>query len=177
MQHTQRRLVLSLACFLWAAAALAAQDWPQWRGPNRDNKVIGFAEPKTWPKELTKKWTVSVGIGEASPVLVGDKLYVFARQQDDEVTLCLDAMTGKEIWQDKYAADVVKGGARGYPGPRSTPAVGEGKVCTSASAASSAATTPRAANASGGTTRASQSSTPPRRRSSSPASASSSPAP
>src|SRR5207253_6521617 len=89
-----------------------------------------FTEPTTWPKELTKKWKVTVGVGESSPVLVGDKLYVFARQGGDEVTLCLDAATGKELWKDKYATAAVKGPAGGFPGPRSTPAVGEGKVCT-----------------------------------------------
>jgi outer membrane protein assembly factor BamB len=115
---------------LLIADALTAQDWPQWRGPNRDNKVVGFAAPKEWPKELTKKWKVNVGKGEGSPLLVGDKIYVFARQGDEEVTLCLDAATGNEIWKDKYAAAPVKGPASGYPGPRSTPAVGEGKVCT-----------------------------------------------
>src|SRR6516162_3345340 len=88
-------LLLSVKC-------ASAQDWPQWRGPNRDNHVVGFTEPKTWPKELTQKWRVPVGLGESSPVLVGDKIYVFGRQGGDEVTLCLNAATGKEIWKDKY---------------------------------------------------------------------------
>jgi outer membrane protein assembly factor BamB len=123
--------VLLVGCVLSLGASRAeAQDWPQWRGPNRDNHLVGFAEPKTWPKELTKKWKVTVGIGESSPVLVGDKLYVFARQGDQEVTWCLDAGSGKEVWNDKYKAEAVTNQASGYPGTRSTPAVGEGKVCT-----------------------------------------------
>ena len=46
--------------------------------------------------------------------------------------MCLDAATGKEIWKDKYKAVTVGGGARNYPGPRSSaPAVGGGcKVIT-----------------------------------------------
>jgi outer membrane protein assembly factor BamB len=116
-------LLLSVHC-------VCAQDWPQWRGPNRDNRVAGFTEPKTWPKELTKKWTVTVGLGDASPVLVGDKIYVFTRQGGEEVILCLNASDGKEVWKDKYAASEVKGSAGGHPGPRSSPAVADGKVCT-----------------------------------------------
>ena len=73
------------------------QDWPQWRGPNRDNHVVGFTAPKIWPKELAQTWKVKVGLGEASPVLVGDKIYVFARQGGDEVTRACDAISGKEI--------------------------------------------------------------------------------
>jgi outer membrane protein assembly factor BamB len=122
--------MIAFCLMLLIGNCVAAQDWPQWRGPNRDNKVVGFAAPKEWPKEMTKKWKVSVGKGEGSPLLVGDKIYVFARQGDDEVTLCLDAATGNEIWKDKYAAAPVKGASSGYPGPRSTPAAGEGKVCT-----------------------------------------------
>jgi outer membrane protein assembly factor BamB len=115
---------------LLAVATARSQDWPQWRGPNRDNHVVGFVEPKTWPKELAKKWSVKVGIGESSPVSAGDKIYTFGRQGNEEVTLCLDAATGKEIWNDKYKAVAVTGPASGYPGARSTPAVGDGKVCT-----------------------------------------------
>src|SRR6266852_9763692 len=89
---------------LLSANCVYAQDWPQWRGPNRDAKATGFKAPATWPKELTKKWKVTVGGGDASPALAGDKLYVFARVDPDEVIRCLDAATGKEIWQDKYAA-------------------------------------------------------------------------
>jgi outer membrane protein assembly factor BamB len=114
---------------LFGATGLFAADWPQWRGPNRDNKVAGFTAPTSWPKELTQKWKTTVGLGDASPALVGDKLYVFARQGEDEITSCLDATSGKISWQDKYAAQEVGGPAGAHPGPRSSPAVAEGKVC------------------------------------------------
>lgn len=105
-------------------------DWPQFRGPKSNNKVTGFIVPDAWPKSLTQKWKVSVGEGLASPALVGDKIYTFTRQGNDEVILCLEAATGKELWKDKYAAAKVTGPAGGFPGPRSSPSVGDGKVCT-----------------------------------------------
>ena len=107
------------------------QDWPQWRGATRDGNVAGFKAPKTWPKELKQEWKITVGLGDATPVLVGNKLYCFTRQGTDEVLLCLDAASGKEIWQDKYAAQVIAGpSANAHPGPRSTPVVAEGKIVT-----------------------------------------------
>jgi outer membrane protein assembly factor BamB len=106
------------------------QDWPQWRGPNRDGKVTGFTAPQTWPKALVQKWKTTVGSGDATPALVGDKLYVFARQGDDEVLLCLSGADGKQLWQTKYAARKVEGPAARHPGPRSSPTVAEGKVVT-----------------------------------------------
>ena len=118
-------------CLLVASTA-PAQDWPQWRGPNRDGKVSGFTAPDTWPKALTQKWKVNVGLGDSTPALVGDKLYVFAEQGTDEVTLCLDAASGKEIWNDKYASHGTISGAptRHGQGPRSSPVVADGKVVT-----------------------------------------------
>ena len=115
---------------LVCAGMVFGADWPQWRGPNRDGKASGFEAPAKWPEELTQKWKVTVGRGVATPALVGEKLYVFARQGEDEVTLCLNAGDGKEVWRDKYAAQAVGGAARSFPGPRSSPAVADGKVVT-----------------------------------------------
>jgi outer membrane protein assembly factor BamB len=130
-----RRLAFSIvACvvFLLATALSMAQDWPQWRGPGRDGKVTGFAAPSTWPAQFTQKWKVSVGTGaDSTPALVGDKLYVLARQGAEEVILSLDAATGKELWRDKYPVPAVAGpSARDHSGPRSSPAVANGKVVT-----------------------------------------------
>ena len=131
MTGTNRLIGVMLGCVLLASAAsLFGQDWPQWRGPDRDGKVTGFTAPETWPETLVQKWRTTVGSGDATPALVGDKLYVFARQGDDEVTLCLDVDDGKELWQNKYAAQAVTGAASRHPGPRSSPAVAEGKVVT-----------------------------------------------
>ncbi len=117
--------------FLVSTGCIFAQDWPQWRGANRDGEVSGFDAPAKWPSALTEKWKTTVGSGNATPALVGDKLYVFTRQGGDEVTLCLNAANGNEIWRDKYAAQAVTGAAsRGHPGPRSSPAVANGKVVT-----------------------------------------------
>src|SRR5580700_10021118 len=91
-----------------------AQDWPQWRGPNRDGKATGFEAPKTWPKELTQKWKVKVGDGVASPALVGDKLYVFSREGGDEVIRCLSVADGKEVWKEKYESPAFNGADSGF---------------------------------------------------------------
>jgi outer membrane protein assembly factor BamB len=128
--------VLAGCVLLFSVTCANAQDWPQWRGPERDNKVTGFMPPKAWPKDLTKKWRIPLEVADASPVLVGDKIYVFTRKGSDEVLMCLNADNGEVVWQDKYKAPTVTRPASGFPGgpqhsgPRSTPAVAEGKVCT-----------------------------------------------
>ena len=122
--------LMGVGVILVGATSVFGQDWPQWRGANRDGKVAGFTAPQTWPQALTQKWKMTVGAGDATPALVGDRLYVFVRQGDEEVTLCLSAADGKELWRDKYAAQAVTGAAARHPGPRSSPAVADGKVVT-----------------------------------------------
>jgi outer membrane protein assembly factor BamB len=107
-----------------------SQDWPQWRGLNRDCKVTGFKAPATWPAELKQEWKVTVGFGDATPVLSANRIYLNTRQGTDEVILCLDAATGKEFWKNQYPSTAVTGPAASHPGPRSTPAVADGKVVT-----------------------------------------------
>ena len=87
-----------LCCaILFGANSLCAQDWPQWRGPDRTAKATGFTAPKEWPKELTRKWKVTVGDGVSTPALVGDKIYVFAHEGSDEIIRCLNVADGKEL--------------------------------------------------------------------------------
>ncbi len=122
----------SLAVLLATATATSAfaQDWPQWLGPDRNARAAGFKAPKVWPKSLTQKWKVTVGDGVATPALVGDRLYVFSRQDGTEVIRCLNAADGKELWQDRYDALGASGPAQGFSGPRSSPSVAQGKVVT-----------------------------------------------
>ncbi|HBZ21935.1 MAG TPA: hypothetical protein DEO60_12460 [Bacteroidales bacterium] len=109
---------------------LFSQDWPQFRGIGRDSKVTGFKSPNTWPAELKQVWKVNVGFGDATPVLSGKRIYLAVRQNTDEVILCLDAGSGKEIWRSAYTALAVTGPATSHPGPRSTPAIADGKIVT-----------------------------------------------
>ncbi len=124
-------LLQPILSFTLAVVHVSAADWPQWRGPNRDGKA-DFKAPASWPKELTKKWQVTVGDGVSTPALANGKLYVFTRENGKEIARCLNAATGKELWQDKEAYEVppISGPPSGYPGPRSSAAVAEGKVMT-----------------------------------------------
>ena len=108
------------------------QDWPQWRGPNRDGSVVGFDVPASWPAELTRRWSVEVGFGYGSPLLVGDRLYIFSRQGEDEVMLALDAGSGETLWRTAYPAsfDMVAATRRHGPGPKSTPTYADGRLFT-----------------------------------------------
>ena len=121
-------LIFTLTVFL--SSYSFSQDWPQFRGMGRDAKVTGFKAPAAWPTELKQEWKVAVGFGDATPALSGNKIYLNTRQGDNEVVLCLDATSGKELWKSQYPSVAVTNMASSHPGPRSTPAVANGKVVT-----------------------------------------------
>lgn len=106
-----------------------AQDWPQWRGPNRDG-AASFNVPASWPDSLEQQWKVEVGLGYATPLLVGDRVYMFSRQNEDEVMMALDADTGTIIWRSAYPApfEMFAATARHGPGPKSTPTYADGRL-------------------------------------------------
>lgn len=130
MKNTPQTTGIVACCAVALSLVTQAQDWPQYLGENRAAKA-SFTAPKTWPKELTQKWKVSVGDGVATPSLVGDKLYVFSRQDGGEILRCLDAATGKEIWKaDKFDVLPAERPAQDFAGPRCSPTVIDGKVVT-----------------------------------------------
>jgi outer membrane protein assembly factor BamB len=123
-------VLISFVALLITSSNLFSQDWPQFRGVNRDSKVTGFKAPAAWPDTLTPQWKIKVGTGDATPVLVGRKIYLHTRQEADEVIICVDAITGKALWADKYSVPSATGPAASHPGPRSTPAFDDGRIVT-----------------------------------------------
>ena len=107
-----------------------AQDYTQWRGSNRDGATASFTAPQTWPEQLNRRWKVDVGLGYATPLLVGNRVYMFSRQGENEVMSALDAATGKVLWQTGYPASFTmsSASARHGPGPKSTPVFANGKL-------------------------------------------------
>ena len=132
---SQRSAQAGLIIFA-AVASLAAQnqsaDFPQWRGANRDGLVATAGVPQSWPERLTRKWKIEVGLGYATPVVIGNRVFMFARQGENEVLAALDADTGKQIWESHYAArfNVSPAAARHEKGPKSTPTFAGGKLFT-----------------------------------------------
>src|SRR5215470_16320293 len=125
-------LLIAAAVGISVRAQNAGGDWPQWRGPNRDGTLTTFREPQSWPEKLTKRWQIEVGSGYATPIVVGNRVYAFSRQQDNEVMRAIDLATGKVVWETSYAAPFKMNPAtsRHGPGPKSTPTYANGRLFT-----------------------------------------------
>lgn len=117
---------------LLASQLCFAQDWSQWRGPNRDGVTISFTAPKAWPDKLKTIWKVPAGIGHSSPVVVGRRVYLHSRQEENEVVSCFDLDTGKLLWHDSYPTPYMMNPAAVShgKGPKSTPVVDNNNLYT-----------------------------------------------
>lgn len=103
-------------------------DWAQWRGPNRDGVSTETGLLTTWPEASPEVlWRSPIGGGYASVVIAAGRLYTVAGQGPDEIVLCLDAATGKEVWRFRSDSNFIQSHSNG---PRSTPTVdGNRLVC------------------------------------------------
>jgi outer membrane protein assembly factor BamB len=131
------RLTAGVAFVVAAAAcvrvvAQTSLDYPQWRGPQRDGSAAGFIVPESWPQALTRRWSVEVGEGYATPLVIGDTVYAFSRRADAEGISALDANTGALRWRAEYPAPYTPSApTTGHgTGPKATPTFCDGKLFT-----------------------------------------------
>src|SRR4051794_11736570 len=115
-----RKLTLTLALFIALSLSARAEDWPQWRGPNRN----GISQEKGWLEQFPAQspptaWKASGGLGFSSLVVASGKAYTAGYANDSDTVFCFDALTGKEIWKHSYPAELgdkfYEGGTTGTP--------------------------------------------------------------
>jgi len=117
-------LIFSLASF--AASKVNAVksdrlDWRQWRGPNRDGISLEKGLLKNWTEEGPKTlWRIAVGNGYSGISISDGKLLTMWDEGDSQFLICLDALTGKELWRCRVGDNFKNGWGNG---PRSTPIV------------------------------------------------------
>ncbi|MEO6222043.1 MAG: PQQ-binding-like beta-propeller repeat protein [Vicinamibacterales bacterium] len=131
------RICLGLAVAVLAVVATGhaqapAQDWPQWRGINRNGEVAIGQAPSTWPASWQTRWRAEVGEGYSSPVSSRGRIFVHSRRDPQEAVMALDAATGKPIWEKTYDAAFKKNQYANAmaKGPNATPLVSDGKLFT-----------------------------------------------
>ena len=137
LRSTKTRLAAVLTLpWLWFARG-RAEDWPQWRGPNRDGVCGETGLLETFRAGgLKVRWRVPVGWGFSSPVVAQGRVFLadseLTKPKARERLHCLDEATGKPLWTHSY--DVAYEDWAFDPtqeiGPVATPIVQNGKVYT-----------------------------------------------
>ena len=103
-------------------AGMAADDWPQWRGPRRDGVSKEAGLLKNWPANGPRlAWRISgTGEGYSSFAVAGGRLFTLGARQNTEYVFAFDAASGKKLWE--VANGRRFNNDRG-DGPRSTPTI------------------------------------------------------
>lgn len=108
------KLILLLATLpLLAASAAETTGWLNWRGPLHTGASLETGLPEKC-EPGTELWTYDIH-GAGTPVIANGKLYAFGfygevGEDVREALLCLDAVTGKKLWEVRYTdylSDVV----------------------------------------------------------------------
>jgi len=107
-----------------------AQDWPDWRGKNREASLESSGMIERFESEnIEILWSTPIGPGYSGPTVSRGLVYVTDRPEgpaQSERVLCFDEKTGEEIWTYQY--DCVYESV-GYPaGPRSSVVISKGKA-------------------------------------------------
>ena len=96
------------ALMVWAACSTVApaEDWPQWRGPNRDGvwNEDGLVE-KFAGDTLKPAWTTKIGSGYSGPTVADGRVFVTDRLVEPkqvERVHAFDEKTGKNLWTHEY---------------------------------------------------------------------------
>lgn len=115
--------ILSLCLFDGQATA---NDWPQWRGPQRNGVSREKGLLTAWPKEGPRTaWKLNdVGSGYSTPSIAGNRLYLISNDGvSAESVKCLDTADGKPVWATKIGNVGNPKQQPNFPGARSTPTI------------------------------------------------------
>ena len=106
-----------------------AQDWPQWRGANRDGVSKETGINLDWSaKKPPLSWTFrQAGFGYSAPTIVGTTLYCQGGSNGKDFAFALDVNTGNLKWKQELGAEFVDQGNRGN-GPRGSVTVDGDKL-------------------------------------------------
>ncbi len=124
------RLTLLTILMIGAVSATAGEDWPQWRGAQRDGvwREEGLTDRFDQP-QIPIRWTVPIGSGYTGPTVADGRVYVMDRLTDPEQmerVLCFDWQTGERLWSHAYECVYV--GIGYQAGPRASVTVDEGRA-------------------------------------------------
>lgn len=123
-------LSLLFLLMLARAATTRADDWPQWRGPQRDGvwRETGLLD-KFADKQLKLKWKATIASGYSGPTVAEGRVFVTDRLVEPkqvERVHCFDADSGKLLWNHSYDCEYKDVGYTA--GPRASVTIDDGRA-------------------------------------------------
>ncbi len=118
--------VIVLAAPSQQMGRLAAADWFQYLGPDRNGVSQESGLLTSWPASGPKRvWQVACGVGMSGIVISDGNLYTLVQRDGKQWVLALETATGKTRWQSAVASAFKN---QMGDGPRATPLVADGHL-------------------------------------------------
>jgi outer membrane protein assembly factor BamB len=118
-------MVRLVACCL--ALTLVAADWPQFRGPAASGVADDQKPPAKFGPKENLAWKVPVPPGASSPIVVGDRIFLTAFENDKLFTICYSTADGKELWKVQAPAEKIEPFLKGEGSPAASTPASDGK--------------------------------------------------
>jgi len=118
---------LTAVAILTTALNVFAADWPQWRGPDREDRSPDTGLLKSWPQGGPKALWVfkDAGLGYAGYSIVDGTLFTMGLRGEQEWVIAVRVSDGTEVWATPAGKRYENGWG---DGPRCTPTVSGNRV-------------------------------------------------
>lgn len=118
MKRTQ---LLASGLALFAAVSLqAAENWPQFRGPEFNGSSRESRLPSKFSKTDNVRWSVDMpGTGSSTPAIWGDRVFITSTNPEAKAleAFCFDRKTGKELWKHRLSSEIEQDNRSNYAAP------------------------------------------------------------
>lgn len=130
MHSLTLRILLSVALVFGFCSNLLAEDWPQWRGPDRDGRWTESGIITEFESDQIEiLWRQPIGSGYSGPTVADERVFVMDRKTDPEQVervLCFDSKSGQPLWT--YTYPCVYRGIDYAAGPRASVSVDDDRA-------------------------------------------------
>src|SRR6185295_6413300 len=98
-RNEMKAWICAIAILVASSVVNAADEWPNYRGPNNDGSTA-----EKLPATLTVKplFKVEIGEGYSGVTAAGGHVFAMGNATGKDTIWCLDGTTGKEVWKHSY---------------------------------------------------------------------------
>jgi len=113
-----RRAIRVICLAALAISSVAAENWPQWRGPGLNGISNEKDLPVRWSRDENVAWKLPLpSWSGATPIIWGDQIFLNVAEKEDLSLWCVDRAQGTVLWKKHLAGGNFKIGKQNMSSP------------------------------------------------------------
>ncbi|PYT32860.1 MAG: hypothetical protein DMG58_09245 [Acidobacteria bacterium] len=113
-----RRAIRGICLTILAISSVAAENWPQWRGPGLNGISNEKDLPVRWSRDENVAWKLPLpSWSGATPIIWGDRIFLNVAEKEDLSLWCVDRVKGAVLWKKHLAGGNFKIGKQNMSSP------------------------------------------------------------